>query len=94
VANSKISVGWFCYKSQEQYSEFLKIFTDTNVLPRDFTSWKNLADKDIEHAENHGINVIRVYPESAEEFATWCQIHKSGINAEGRTGFASFKASK
>lgn len=92
---SKIqAVGWFCYKDENQYNEFLSVFTDTDKIPFPFSKWKQLTEKGIQEAERNGVIVIRAYAESAEEFTTWCRINQRGFSAEGRTGFANAKAAK
>ncbi|AJJ71520.1 cytochrome c family protein [Yersinia pseudotuberculosis] len=85
-------VGWFCYKDENQYNEFLSVFTDAGKVPFPFGKWKQLTEKGIQETERSGVIVIRAYAESAEEFTAWCRVHQCGIDAKGRTGFANAKA--
>lgn len=39
------AVGWFCYKDENQYNEFMLIFTDTDKVVRPFSKWKQLTEK-------------------------------------------------
>lgn len=92
---SKIqAVGWFCYKDENQFNEFLSVFTDADKVPQPFSRWKQLTEKGIKETERDGVIVIRAYAESAEEFTTWCRVNQRGLSAEGRTGFANAKAVK
>ncbi|CNK92529.1 Uncharacterised protein [Yersinia pseudotuberculosis] len=86
------AVGWFCYKDENQYNEFMSIFTDTDKVLRPFSKWKQLTEKGIQEVERSGMIVIRAYAESAEEFTAWCRVHQCGVDAKGRAGFANAKA--
>lgn len=86
------AVGWFCYKDENQYNEFLSVFTDIHKLPATFSRWKELTEKGVKQAESAGMIVIRAYAESTAEFIEFCRHHSKGIDAEGRKHFANVKA--
>ncbi|RUR94739.1 hypothetical protein PB16LOC_01036 [Pectobacterium versatile] len=85
------AVGIFWFRDAIQYHEYKKIFTDADVLATSYTEWKRNAEKLIKRIEGKGQRVIKVEAETAE-FITWCVSHNTGIDAEGRMQFASFKA--
>ncbi|EAT0258384.1 hypothetical protein G6S35_003089 [Salmonella enterica] len=91
--NVKIA-GWFCYKDENQYSEFLSIFTDAHTLPSTFSRWKQLTEKGIHNMESKGVIIVRAYADSTEQFTAFCRHFRKGINAEGRKYFANFKAAE
>lgn len=91
MSEPKQVVGMFCYKDQKQYDDFLKIFTDSDALPRDFFDWEQKANNGIKQQAKLGVHVIRVYAESTEEFTTWCRVNGRDINTKGRLAFTNFK---
>lgn len=85
------AVGIFWFRDALQYHEYKKIFTDADVLADSYTGWKRDAEKLFKRIERNGQRVIKAEAETAE-FITWCADHGVGLNAEGRSKFASFKA--
>ncbi|MEF9677744.1 hypothetical protein ABRQ00_22590 [Pectobacterium aroidearum] len=88
------AVGWFFYKDEAQYNEFLSVFTDANRLPTTFSRWEQLTNKGIQEHESSGVIVVRAYAESTTEFIEFCRHHSLSLDAKGRTRFASFKAAQ
>jgi len=90
----KQAVAWFVYKDENQYNEFLSVFTDARKLPSTFAGWERQAEHGIQHLEKNGVVVIRVHAETTGEFIAWCLANDRGIDASGRKGFAFFKAAE
>ncbi|WP_406706829.1 hypothetical protein [Sodalis sp.] len=86
------AIGWFCYKNENQYNEFLSVFTDAHCLPASFEGWQRNAEISIQLMEYQGIVVTRVYAESTDEFIRCCQEYEWSIDAEGRKNFAFLKS--
>lgn len=85
------AVGIFWFRDAIQYHEYKKIFTDADGLATSYSTWKRNTEKLIKRVERNGQRVIKAEAETAE-FITWCVSHNAGIDAKGRTQFASFKA--
>ncbi|EEQ4682682.1 TPA: hypothetical protein ACHIDC_004269 [Escherichia coli] len=85
------AVGLFWFRDAIQYHELKKILTDADALPDSYTEWKYNAEKLIKRLERGGQRVIKAEADTAE-FIDWCTSEGIGLNAEGRTRFASFKA--
>lgn len=85
------AVGMLWFKNTAQYTEYLAIFEDAEVMSPTFAKWQKRATEIYENAVRSGASVIKVHA-SPDEFKAWCISNTKGLNSEGRTAFAAFKA--
>lgn len=85
------ALGILWFKDATQYTEYKKIFTDSQVLSESFTEWLRDAEKIVKRYENGGATIIKAYAEPAE-FLSWCHANGKTVDSEGRMAFANFKA--
>ncbi len=83
--------GHFCYKNEEQYIEFKKIFTDSGKLPIHYSDWKRSADNLMNHYKGSGVKILEVYTE-VDDFVLWCRTHGHDLNSDGRKAYANMRA--
>ncbi|CAK8739303.1 hypothetical protein SODG_004720 [Sodalis praecaptivus] len=86
------AIGWFCYKNENQYNEFLSVFTDAHCLPATFDAWQRNTEIVIQILENQGIVVYRAYAESTDEFISCCREFGWVADSKARDYFAFLKS--
>jgi len=91
IGISARSMLWF--NNAAQYMEYMAIFEDAHLMSPTYAHWKKRATDAFESLRRSGITVVKVQA-SAHEFKAWCSSHAIGLNAEGRTEFATFKAAQ
>ncbi len=88
------AIAWFCYKDENQFNELKSVFLDADKLPATFDRWEKLTEHGISIQEAQGTLVIKTYPESADDFITFCRHHGKSLSSEGRIHFANIKAAE
>ncbi|ENN8377987.1 hypothetical protein ACAX46_003444 [Providencia rettgeri] len=83
--------GVFCYKDENQFNEFKELFTDSHILPSNYSDWKSLTNKLIDKYKNTDTKIIEVYTDT-NEFSVWCSSTGNNVDASGRKAFANMKA--
>ena len=82
----------FCYRDENQFNEFLSVFTDAHALPVTFEVWQRDTEITIQVLQNQGVVVYRAYPASKEEFIEFCRVFGYIADNKARFNFASFKS--
>ncbi|EAA1977972.1 hypothetical protein DOV67_14375 [Salmonella enterica subsp. enterica serovar Java] len=82
---------WF--RDSAHYYEFMEIFSDAESLPTSYGVWRDWAEKHIARFARHGQRVVKVEA-GVTEFITWCTVNKVGLDANGRSKFATSKAKR
>lgn len=84
-----LGIMWF--KDADQYHQYRKIFTDSEVLSVSYSDWLRDAEKIVNRYQNSGTTVIKAYAEPSE-FLSWCLANGKTVDSEGRMAFANAKA--
>ncbi|WP_051414839.1 hypothetical protein [Pseudomonas sp. QTF5] len=87
------AVGMLWFRNTAQYAEYIAIFEDSTVMPTSYSKWQKRATEMYENILRKGGVVIKVHA-SPDEFRAWCVSNGKGLNADGRMGFAAFKAAE
>lgn len=82
------ATGMAWYKSEEDYERLKSIFTDSHKLPPTYSDWLSKAELGFKELTSNGHIVEKVYVDP-DTFPAWCRSHNFGVDAQGRTAFAS-----
>jgi len=73
--------------NEKDWQTYLSLFDDAHLLPPDFHTWLELAEKKQREVEATGTAVVRVTIDTVL-FPRWCEENGRKMDADSRTTFA------
>ena len=80
-----VGVYWI---NEDDYPELLKIFVDSNRMPRTWKEWLKIAEEMERGLQAYGHVVMRVHIDP-NTFPDWCAAHGTSLGGEGRKSFVA-----
>jgi hypothetical protein len=84
MGNNCVGFPWF---HRKDYEELLKIFIDSDLMPKAYDEWILLAEEGLDRLIKDGLTVKKVNI-NPETFPAWCEAKGLNIDAKARIIFA------
>ena len=72
---------------EEDWDTLMELFTDSHLLPENYSEWLNKAEEMVKKVENSGDIVMKVFIDP-ETFPLWCKTKGKEMDMHARTELA------